>query len=883
MHLNVSVGDLDLSENSPRPDSPTSSTDEQFDVDWNFAKREAALTRLGLDPTLDNLPDEDLNKLFEKITKVKTMRDHNSKPRPESSLSQADDVWSESSRPQASDANTDDTSLYATPSYGGSPAVNDSLKDVKNQLESRLQEIDDSSTEAEDLKVEKEHMEHQLRLVRTQMKRLIEARARGDPDVVGLEFEPVVFSARQLRLIRKVLDRWRAHRAFSMAEIILTNAVAMKEANIIRSIRSFNLNLLNMLMLIIISKELGKEVSYNFTIASGGTLAAPSSAVDTIAGLDEFGDVADPILTSATQPSVAVKVLDKRHNAIYAWSLDRMQQQLQRMRNLTTYIDRPSYTQHFSSDEPFFDSPPPEYSFIGNALISLATLSRRISSTSTVPIFCRYTAEAIGSCRVDIKIVNVVLSSKYLNGSSSSSRASSPAPGSVPPGSKLSFFLTIDSVKGLSLHDFSGVHLQVRLSSFVGSLVAAEEVFPSMAIDMDASSLSELKFRRSFSIVTTSKVLNHLRQGYSPIEFFAALKPTYLERMERWDEMREQKQLTRTNPTSPLQDPRPVTHPPMRRSENDFVVEQVHDVVAWLQICELASDGSYAPVPVISQGSLDPGVFSLHQGLQRRIVLSLSSHSGQQLPWLEFTKVRIGNVRLLDAKGRVHDSTSKALATLPLLKDQIVEFKPDGSGALLSETLWDSSVHDSVLLNRVTASNQRILLQLTWAVAVEICSDPVHFSMDVAVAMQARDAGPPSKILTFFGSNKILSKTSTLFSVRLSPPLTRSAKDLWRLDTSEKYVRGEEALGVWKPRGISVVEDYTRLITMERRAADVQAIRVILAVSPPKPISADALVWRADDLMKKSVGLWQKQFGHRGKVCSSFLCIFGSVSIHEIF
>ncbi|KIM45780.1 hypothetical protein M413DRAFT_440818 [Hebeloma cylindrosporum] len=849
MQLSVSAADLEIaSGNSPRPDSPTSSTDEQFDVDWNFAKREAALARLGLDPALDNLPDDDLNKLFEKITKVKTMRDHNSKSRPESSLSQADDVWSETSRPQTSDANTDDTSLYAVPSNGGSPAVDNSLKDVQHQLESRLQEIIGESTEAEDLKIEKEHMEHQLRLVRTQMQRLIEARSKGDMDVVGLDFEPVIFSARQLRLIRKVLDRWRAHRSFSMAEMILTNAFMIKEANVI-------------------SKELRKEISYNFTVASGGSLAAPTSAVDTIAGLDQFGDVADPILTSATQPSVAVKVLDKRHNAIYAWSLDRMQQQLQRMRNLTTYIDRPSYTQHFSSDEPFYDSPPPEYSFIGNALISLATLSRRLSSNSIVPIFCRYTSEAIGSCRVDVRVVNVVLSPKYLN-SSPSTRASSPAPSTVPPGSKLSFFLTIDQVKGLSSHDFLGVHLQVRLSSFVGSPVAAEEVFPSAALDMEASSLSELKFRRNFTIITTSRVLNHLRQGYAPIEFFAALKPTYLERMERWDEMREQKQYVQSNPTSPAPDSRP-TLPPMRRSETDFVVEQVHDVVAWLQVAELGPDGSYVPVPVISQGCLDPGVFSLHQGLQRRIIISLSSNSGLQLPWQEFTKVRVGNVRLLDAKGRIHDSLSKAVVTLPLLKDQLVEFKPDGSGALFCEALWDSSVHDSALLNRVTASNQRILLQLTWSVAVEICSDPVQFTMDFAIAMQTRDAGPPSKILTFFGSNKILSKTSTLFSVRLSPPLTRSAKDLWRLDTSEKYVRGEETLGLWKPRGISVVEDYTRLITTERRAADVQAIRVILASSPPKPIAADTLAWRSDDLLKKSVEMWQKQFGHRGKIVLS--------------
>ncbi|TFK43113.1 kinesin-like protein [Crucibulum laeve] len=851
LQLSVTAADLD-GENSTRPDSPTSSTD-QADVDWNYAKREAAFARLGLDPTLDNLPDDDLNKLFEKITKVKTLRDHNSKSRPESSLSQADDVWSESGRPLPSDAATDDTSFYAGPSHG-SPAVDGSLTDVQNELENRLQEITESSTEAEDLKVEKEHMQHQLRLVRAQMKRIIDARARGETDLDGMEFEPVIYSARQLRLIRKVLDKWRAHRSFSMAELILTNAVVVKEANII-------------------SKELGKQVSYNFTVASGGSLSAPTSAVDTIAGLDEFGDVADRLLASSTQPSVSVKVIDKRNNAIYTWSLDRMEQQLQRMRNLTTYIDRPSYTQHFSSDEPFYDSPPPEYSFIGNALISLAPLSRRLSSTSTVPIFCRYTSEAIGSCRVEIKVVNVVIAAKYLNGSSPSTRSSSPVPGTVPgtvpPGTKLSFFLTIDSVKGLSSHDFSAVHLQVRLSSFVGTTVTAEEVFPSSALNMDSSTLSELKFRRNFSIVTTSKVLNHLRQGYAPIEFFASLKPTYLERMERWDEMREQKQYHPSKSPSPPPESRPAALPPMRRSETDFVVQQTHDVVAWLQIRELGPEGSYIPVPVISQSNLDPGAFSLHQGLQRRITLSLSCNSGQQLPWLEFTKIRLGNIRLLDLKGRVHESASKALVTLPLQKEQTAEFKPDGTGILAAEALWDSSVHDSELLNRVTAPNQRILLQLTWAVATETCSEPIQFSMDVAISMQTRDASPPSKLLTFFGSSKILSKTSTLFSVRLSPPLTRSPKDLWRLDTSEKYVRGEESLGIWKPRSISVVEDYSRLITTERRAADVQAIRVVLATSPPKPIQSDSLAWREDDLLKKSLNLWQKQFGHRGKIVLS--------------
>ncbi|KAF9076708.1 kinesin-like protein [Rhodocollybia butyracea] len=849
LHLSLSAGDLDMTtESSPatRPDSPASSIDAD-DVDWTFAQREAAFARLGLDPTLDSLPDDDLNKLFEKVTKAKTFREHQLKSRPESSLSQADDIWSETGRPVPSEVATDDTSLEAPTSHHSPELGNDNLKNVQNHLENRLQAITaEGSKEAEDLKIEKEHMEHQLQLVRTQMKRLIDARSRGETELDQLDFEPVIYSARQLRLIRKVLDKWRTHRSFSMAEVVLSNAVAIKEANVI-------------------SKELGKEVSFNFTISSGGSLAAPASSVDTIAGLDQFGDVSDPVLRSAAQPSVAIKVLDKRHNAIYVWSLDRMQQQLQRMRNLTTYIDRPSYTQHFSSDEPFYDSPPPEYSFIGNALISLAPLSRRLSSTSTAPIFCRYTAEAIGSCRIEVKLVNVVLPSKHTNGHANGSISHN-----IPPGSKLGFFLTVDTIKGLSPNDFSAVHLQVRLTSFVGPIVAAEEVFPSATVDLDSSSLSELRFRRSFSIVASTKVLNHLRQGYAPVEFFGNVTPTYLERMERWDEMREQKNFpprSSARTSSPSSDSRSTTNlPHMRRSETDFVVEQMHDVAAWVQLCELGLDGQYAPVPVLCQGALDSGSFSLHQGLQRRIAISLSSNSGQQFPWTEFTKVRMGNIRMLDSKGQIHESESKVLVTLPLLKEQSVEFKPDGTGLLSGQALWDSSIHNSLLLNKVTPTTQRILLQLTWAVAVETCVDPVQFSMDVAITIGTRDARAPSKFLTFFGLTKILTKSSNLFRVRLSPPLTRSAKDLWRLDTAEKYVRGEESLGVWKPRGISVVEDYSRLILMEQRAADVQAIRVILTTVPSRKIQPETLAWRADHLLHKALALWQRQFGHLGNI-----------------
>ena len=235
----MSAADLQEEAATPdgtRPESPSSSVD-MADVDWNYAKREAAFARLGLDPALDNLPDEELNKLFEKITRVKALRSVG--PRPESSLSQADDVWSESGRPLPSDILTDDTSVDALPS-NDSPEMAGSLKDVQSQLETqrmefeqRLQAISEFS-EADDLKAEKDQMEHQLKLVQLQMKRLLDARARGETDVDDIPFEPVIYTARQLRLIRKVLDKWRAHRSFSMAEVVLSNAVHVKEANAIR-------------------------------------------------------------------------------------------------------------------------------------------------------------------------------------------------------------------------------------------------------------------------------------------------------------------------------------------------------------------------------------------------------------------------------------------------------------------------------------------------------------------------------------------------------------------------------------------------------------------------------------------------------------------------
>jgi kinesin family protein 1 len=299
----------------------------------------------------------------------------------------------------------------------------------------------------------------------------------------------------------------------------------------------------------------------------------------------------------------------------------------------------------------------------------------------------------------------------------------------------------------------------------------------------------------------------------------------------------------------------------MRRSETEFIVEQTHTVVARVQILELAASGCYDPVPVVSTGQLDPGCFQLRQGLQRRIQLSLSSSSGRQLPWSNVSRVALGNIRMLDNSGRLHESSSKQLIDLALAKEQNVQFLPDGTGDLVAEAVWDSSAHDSLMLNRVTAAGYRVLLQLQWWLVVENCVQPIQFSIDVAVATRSRDASSPSKIMTYLTSSKIMPRTWWAFHVRLTPPLTRSATELWRLDTSEKYVRGEEKLGSWRPRGLSLIADYERLTKTERLAADVQAVKAVIAAAPTVMTSTDENPWnegKDKELMEKALDLWKR-------------------------
>lgn len=493
--------------------------------------------------------------------------------------------------------------------------------------------------------------------------------------------------------------------------------------------------------------------------------------------------------------------------AVYTWNLSRFQQQLSRMRQVLQVKDKPNYSVHLSVHSPFGDNPSPSFSFIGAAHIPLRLLALQMSYAVTVPIYCVYTMEAIGSCRVEFKCSPTVppaaLDGAPLDGA--------PIVPAKPFGAKFSFTFMVDSVKGLTKADFTEVHAQTRLSSLVGPGIASEDTFASLPVDLDKSSVSHLFLRRSLSVLATDEMKTHLSTGYATIEFFARARRSYLERLERFDRVMEVSMPT----PSPATPPNGQGRPPLRRSDTEFTGVEHHDILALVEIQEMGGEGDYLPAEV------EDDIVYLHQGVQRRLHVALSHASGLAFNW---TKVAasVDDIRLV-SKGK-STSVPAAEVSMQLLAD--VVFSSDGTSSLVARGTWDTAAHHCDHLDRRTQGDDLVIVRFKLMVDVDSVDGPVVLPLDLRVRVIGRDARRSSRIS--FWRARPLTNVSAIFGIHLQPPLARTARDLWRLDTAKKPVRNQTILGDWRPRSIALVAEYARFVRVKRLVADVQTTRAAL-------------------------------------------------------
>ncbi|KAF9098158.1 kinesin-like protein Klp8 [Mortierella sp. GBA35] len=877
-----------------RPDSPISSASviSEF-VDWNYARKEAVIhAHMMSEANINQLKDQDLDVLFDNIAKIRYLRKSvRSESRGGSILD--DDTESRSSRLSVMDrwhgdptltGEEDDRESPIPPLESSALALKEKLRVAEEEVqqmnqqrqeyEAKIQSLSAAEIKSDELLAEKALMEERLQQAQDDLAaKLEEQREKYEEKMKRMSLMSMasqamdeaklkgnllpLYSDYELDLIYTTLGRWKQHRKIQMAETILTNAVMVKEANII-------------------SRELSKQVVYQFTIIESGPLGNPSSSLESTSGLSEFHSDEDTALYTLKRPCVGIKVIDNKHNSIYIWSLDKLKVRLHRMRNLYNFVDRPQYRKHFNMEDPFYESPAPRYTFIGSASTMLQSLLRNKFKESVVPIICRTTGRTMGRARIALTPLShngarspaaLALSPtspfSRTNGLSLAGRPNGlqsqahglPSESTTPEdeeeevkgGDQLLFEISLLAVEGLSEQQYTQVHAQFRLSNLTGAsiakpngsplaLIPGDKVFSTEAVSGFENDPIFFGFSQTLSMMVTEPILDVLRHGSLHFEIFGEARTTTLASWEKWD--RDQEDLHQ-GPVAPVQSV--VTNGNgtvrqgrgpyggnsaaalgERRSEDELMMEEHHDVLAHIQVCELAASGEYVPVQIFSNSTIDSGSFQLRQGLQRRIVLALSHTSGRQFPWHRVSKIQLGRVRLLDNKGRITESQPREDVTLSLVPGQKVDYPTDGTSLLSVQASWDSTLHESLFLNRVTAPNMRVLLTLTWFVEAERCMDPVCFRMDIAAQIQDREARttapthspyrllPSLSFLSGGGSSKVVKKkASGLFLLSLQPIVAKKASELWRMNTAAKYVRGEEFLaGVWRPRGVSLVNGF---------------------------------------------------------------------------
>ncbi|XP_035379963.1 kinesin-like protein KIF1A isoform X7 [Electrophorus electricus] len=251
-----------------------------------------------------------------------------------------------------------------------------------------------------------------------------------------------------------------------------------------------------------------------------------------------------------------------------------------------------------------------------------------------------------------------------------------------------------------------------------------------------------------------------------------------------------------------------------------------YDLMVFFEICELEANGDYIPAAVDHRGGMPcHGTFLLHQGIQRRVTVTIVHESGGDIKWKEVRELVVGRIRNTpEADESIIDPN---ILSLNILSAGYVRPSPDDSISLGTdprtfyrfEAAWDSSMHNSLLLNRVTPYGEKIYMTLSAYLEMESCTQPTVITKDFCMLFYSRDAklSASRSIRSLFSSGSLRSsegnRVTGVYELSMchvadaaSPGMQRRRRRV--LDTSVAYVRGEENLAGWRPRSDSLILDH---------------------------------------------------------------------------
>ncbi|XP_054435745.1 kinesin-like protein KIF1B isoform X7 [Pteronotus mesoamericanus] len=737
--------------------------------------------------------------------------------------------------------------------------------DMKQEMEKRLQEMEilyKKEKEEADLLLEQQRLDYESKLQALQKQ--VETRSlAAETTEEEEEEEEVPWTQHEFELAQWAFRKWKSHQFTSLRDLLWGNAVYLKEANAV-------------------SVELKKKVQFQFVLLTD-TLYSPLPP-ELLPTEMEKTHVDRPFPRTV----VAVEVQDLKNGATHYWSLEKLKQRLDLMREM---YDRAGEMASSAPDEseaaltgsdPFYDRFH-WFKLVGRAFVYLSNLLYPVPLIHRVAIvsekgevrgFLRVAVQAIaadeeapdyGSGIRQSGTAKISFDNEYFNQSDFSSVAMTRSGLSleelrivegqgqssevITPPEEINRMNDLD-LKSSTLLD--GKMVMEGFSEEIGNHLKLGSAFTFRVTVLQASGIlpeyadifCQFNFLHRHDEAFSTEPLKNNGRG-SPLGFYHVqniavevtesfveyikTKPIVFEVFGHYQQHPPHLQGQDLNsppqpsrrffpPPMPLSKPVPATKLNTMSKTSLGQSMSKYDLLVWFEISELEPTGEYIPAVVDHTAGLPcQGTFLLHQGIQRRVTVTIIHEKGSELHWKDVRELVVGRIR---SKAEVDEAAVDAILSLNIISAKYLKSSHNSSRTFYRfEAVWDSSLHNSLLLNRVTPYGEKIYMTLSAYLELDHCIQPAVITKDVCMVFYSRDAriSPPRSLRSLFGSGYSKSpdanRVTGIYELSLckmadtgSPGMQRRRRKV--LDTSVAYVRGEENLAGWRPRGDSLILEH---------------------------------------------------------------------------
>ncbi|XP_029164393.1 kinesin-like protein unc-104 isoform X3 [Nylanderia fulva] len=685
------------------------------------------------------------------------------------------------------------------------------------------------------------------------------------------------WTEREFQLAAWAFRKWKYHQFTSLRDDLWGNAIFLKEANAI-------------------SVELKKKVQFQFTLLTD-TLYSPLPP-DLLPVMDDEEEDERPF----PRTIVAVEVQDTKNGATHYWTLDKLRQRLELMREMYHNEAELSPTspdfniESITGGDPFYDRFP-WFRMVGRAFVYLSNLMYPVPLIHKVAIV-NEKGDVKGYLRVAVQAVVEEENSEYSSGVRQSARISfeddlfgghkhnkrntlltqtleknrqimlheervveghneinqkdmkdeddigdadsgrgdssvssdmkeEDLPDHLQPGAEFTFRVTVLQAMGIST-EYADIFCQFNF------LHRHDEAFSTEPVKNTGKGNPPGFYHvQNITVTVTKSFLEYLKTQPIVFEVFGHYQQHPLHKDAKLEYVRQppKRMLPPSIPISqPVRSPKFGSVLP---SPSTSHVHAKYDVLVWFEICELAPNGEYVPSVVDHSDDLPcRGLFLLHQGIQRRIRITIVHEPASELRWKDVRELVVGRIR--NTPEPEEEDNDSSVLSLGLFPGEYLEIPGDDRTMFRFEAAWDSSLHNSTLLNRVTSYGEQIFMTISAYLELENCGRPAIITKDLSMIIYGRDArvGPRSLKHLFSGSyrNQEANRLSGVYELVLrrsseagSPGVQRRQRRV--LDTSSTYVRGEENLHGWRPRGDSLIFDHQWELEKLTRLEEVERVR----------------------------------------------------------